>query len=327
MLAISSFPDDDADGTETALNICRLILVATYTWSGLQKINACFATDTYPWLMEPVVKALPASMKWIVPKEGWHAAWTEFAIGVSLLVWPLRLVAVPMVVAMHLLILFCLWGQDWWNTVVWPWNLAMIALNLILYVNTRDVKPWQIVLPRNSLRIFGLLFFADVKPAPLQPATTDVSKPSAVTETKPAPPPSPRVGQLAWDRGFLLGLVVLILFGVMPFFDWHGLWDSYLSAALYSGNTMHCRIIVTDDVLDRLPAKVRLKHTKINYVDINDWSFTELNVPTYPARRVFRKIALSLGSPEEVMLLVEERPDWDTPPNKRKVTRENLGKR
>lgn len=272
MLAALGLARDRAAG----LNACRLVMAATYIWSGIQKVNFTFATDIYPWILEPVLPLLPEGWRGWVAEHGWNAAYLECGLGVCLLVWPLRIVAVPLLVGMHGLILYCLSprGHDW-NTIVWPWNAAMMALNVALFVRTRDVKLRHIV----------------------------------------------------WPRGFLFGRVVLVLFGVMPLFSFFGWWDSYLSAALYSGNTLKARIEVGDAVAKKLPAEVRENHLYGSRVSLSNWSIEELNVPPYPARRVYRAIARRLAaldnSPDAVTLDVEERPDRRT--GERAVTREEIG--
>ena len=42
-----------------AFNTCRLIVAATYFWSGLQKANAGFFEVAYPLLVEPLASWLP----------------------------------------------------------------------------------------------------------------------------------------------------------------------------------------------------------------------------------------------------------------------------
>ena len=49
--------------------------------------------------------------------------------------------------------------------------------------------------------------------------------------------------------------VVLVLFGIMPIFSLWDLWDAYLSAALYSGNTLNASILVPSSVYQTLPAE------------------------------------------------------------------------
>jgi hypothetical protein len=276
MLAALGFSGDaNAERRQAGLNACRLILAATYIWSGLQKYNVMFATETYPWLIKPGLDFLPDRLGAWANEQGWRAACLECGLGIGLLVWPLRLVAVPLLVLMHAGILFCLspWGNDW-NSVVWPWNLAMMALNILLFVDTRKVMPWHI----------------------------------------------------AWPRRFLFARATLLLFGVMPLFNFFGYWDAYLSAALYSNNTLEGNIKVGDTLAEELPPAVRDKYLAWNGADLMEWSMDEMNVPPYPARRVYRGIALRLSrSPGDVTLDISECPDWRT--GKRETTREKLEER
>src|SRR5262245_43791034 len=70
MLAALGLARDRAAG----LNACRLIMAATYIWSGLQKVNFTFATDIYPWILEPVLPLLPEAWRVWVAEQGWNAA-------------------------------------------------------------------------------------------------------------------------------------------------------------------------------------------------------------------------------------------------------------
>jgi hypothetical protein len=78
-------------------------------------------------------------------------------------------------------------------------------------------------------------------------------------------------------RGSIFRAVVLVLFAVMPLFSFFGLWDSYLSASLYSGNTKQAHISVQDG---SLPART----------SISDLSMKEMNVPAYPEERIFKSV-------------------------------------
>jgi hypothetical protein len=111
--------------------------------------------------------------------------------------------------------------------------------------------------------------------------------------------------------------LVLVLFWVMPLFSFLGLWDAYLSAALYSGNTLEAHLIVSEPVRDRLPpeaqAQARLGPDGWE-VDLSTWCSDETNVPAYPARRCFLAVAEQVralaGGPNGVVLVVRERPHW-----------------
>ncbi|MBN9518289.1 hypothetical protein J0H58_07180 [bacterium] len=260
-VAVGTARRGDADSGERALAVCRLVAAATYFWSGFQKLNVGFAAEIFPWVMEPVFRLLPDVPAAWVERFAWGAAGIECALGVGLLVPRLRRAAVAGVVGMHATLLFCLGptGHDW-NSVVWPWNVALATLVVLLFAGTRGVAAADIL----------------------------------------------------WPRGSWLGRVALVLFGVMPALNFVGYWDSYLSACLYSGNTPRARITLGDAAAAALPHEVREKYTSDGVVDLPGWALDELNVPPYPARRVFRGIASRLGDPADVTLVTLDRPHWRT---------------
>lgn len=268
MLAAFAFTKD-----EQPLAACRFIMAATYFWSGVQKFNARFVSETLPWLLTPF---LAPELSKEVASWGWAVSFIEAGIGLGLLIPRTRLVAVFAVLGMHASLLYCLgpFGHNW-NSVVWPWNITMMALAVILFWQTPNVSVRDI----------------------LRPATVH-------------------------------GCVVVLLFGVMPAFNFVGLWDSYLSAALYSGNTVDADILVSEEVYAKAPAPVQ-KHIYWNgehyEVWLQSWSIEEMNVPPYPARRVFRKIARGFcehgQDPSEVILQINEPPHWRT--GKRTQVRED----
>ncbi|MCZ8286703.1 MAG: hypothetical protein O9353_14720, partial [Bacteroidia bacterium] len=61
--------------------------------------------------------------------------------GIGLLVKPLRFVALPLVILMHVFILLMLGpaGKSF-NYVIWPWNIVMILLCLLLYGNIKQER-------------------------------------------------------------------------------------------------------------------------------------------------------------------------------------------
>lgn len=124
-----SWKADDLAGSENTLNICRLIVGATYFYSGLQKLNPNFAELGIKSLLGPAVAAhLPFAHMW-----PWIMGVMEAGIGVTLLTRRLRNVAVICAVLMHVFILFSGIVLMHWNSVVWPWNLTMIAFVVLLF--------------------------------------------------------------------------------------------------------------------------------------------------------------------------------------------------
>jgi len=125
---------------EAALNMCRLILVCIYFFSGLQKINPNFAARVFPLLSGGGgTTASPLQALAIFPP------FVEAAIGLGLLTRRLRKLSVVAATAMHGFILLTIgpFGLNL-NTVVWPWNVAMVVLLFLLFWDT-DFSPRDVI--------------------------------------------------------------------------------------------------------------------------------------------------------------------------------------
>jgi hypothetical protein len=117
---------------EAALNMCRLIVVSIYFYSGLQKINPNFAAHVFPLLTGGGgMSASPFQALAIFPP------FIEAAIGLGLLAKRIRNLSVLAATAMHGFILLSIgpFGLNV-NSVVWPWNVAMVALVFLLFWQT-----------------------------------------------------------------------------------------------------------------------------------------------------------------------------------------------
>lgn len=109
----------------------RFVLACTYLWSGLLKFNPFFPAVALPWLLQPFVQIGPMS-GW-VQVLGPGIALAEAAIGVLLFFPKTAKIAAWAGIVMHIGILLSIGplGHSW-NTVVWPWNLFMIATLAII---------------------------------------------------------------------------------------------------------------------------------------------------------------------------------------------------
>jgi len=219
-------------GASDALNTCRLIVVAIYFWSGLQKANVSFFEVTYPWLVEPLTSRLPDWAGSALLSGAYAVPVVETAIGLGLLTRRFRKFAVIGALSMHAFIMLCVGPLgSAYNTVVWPWNFAMSAFVVILFWRAPD-------------------------------------EPSPLTILGPGRNLSP---------GFALRAAVLVLFAVMPLFNFFGLWDSYLSSSLYSGASKRAYVLEWDG-------------SEWQTTRIADLSEQELNAPAYPEERVFKNV-------------------------------------
>jgi hypothetical protein len=250
-----------AQNNPAALNACRLIVVLTYIWSGLQKLNVNFIRETWPdmaapWLrLLPVLKKLPLWSILIIPL-------LEILIGVGLITRKYRSVTVLFAAATHIFVLVLL-VYSGENTVVWPWNIAMVLFATVLFWQEKETGPRRILATKS-------FFHA----------------------------------------------LVLLLFGILPVFSFFDLWDSYLSAALYSGNARQAVVLVSPRILDRLPAAIHphiWQNSQPFFLDINRWAYDELNVPAYPEPRIYRSVAEQIcrygANSPDIKLMIRAKPD------------------
>ena len=127
----------------TSLAACRFALVVVYLWGGIQKCNARFFEKVPGWFVSPAANwHLPAfamdALRWAAAS----APFLEIAIAVALWFTMSRRPALIAIIVMHLFALLFLGplGHNY-NWVVWPWNLAMIALAVALFPTAAKPKP------------------------------------------------------------------------------------------------------------------------------------------------------------------------------------------
>jgi hypothetical protein len=150
---------------ESALDACRLVLVAIYFWTGVHKMNDSFLASLFPWIVSPLQTFGLAAR---IQGAGILIPYAEMAMGVSLLFWRTRRTGVIAIVATHLFLLAMLgpWALGW-NRVVWPWNLIMMALAPCLFWHT-DSSVKNILIPGSTgIRLILFTFVIILPPLSL----------------------------------------------------------------------------------------------------------------------------------------------------------------
>jgi uncharacterized membrane protein YphA (DoxX/SURF4 family) len=157
ILSFFNYRCDDTTQQKSILAIFRLMIAAVYFWSGLQKLNPLFLSDTFPWLMEPFGVSKIESFIFL----GKSIPIIESVAGILLLINDTKKAAVIVITLMHLFILFIIgpWGHNY-NPVVWSWNLAMIAYCFVLYFNEYKFTAEQVrtAFRYNSIKLVFVLF-------------------------------------------------------------------------------------------------------------------------------------------------------------------------
>jgi hypothetical protein len=273
----------------TAFAACRWSLTVVYLWSGIQKCNARFFQVTPAWFISPAEKwHLPAAfidgLRWTVVAT----PFLEIAIGLALWSSHWRRPAIIAVVGLHLGALLFLGplGHNY-NWVVWPWNLAMIALVGALFL-TGKVKP------------------NGPAPAAARPPSAQTARHKKLKMAAQASPNATPAGPCLTEtfaviRRSWFALAVLIPFSLLPILSYSGWWDSYFSFALYSENSAAVNIFVTKAFGDRLPPAMRRhvhafpqrhdpQHQAPYYFAFEAWGYEVMHVPPLSEPRNFRAI-------------------------------------
>lgn len=119
------------------------------------------------------------------------------------------------------------------------------------------------------------------------------------------------------SRSGWVGPLLFTLCGLMPALHLVDLWDTFLSASLYSGRRWDAAVRLTPAAAQAMPKEVMAYSMKVQdgyTLHLPAWCMSELNVPLYPEPRAFRAVARELvaraGHPAGVRLLAETPPGW-----------------
>ena len=300
MLLLSLFPAPSA----TAAN--RLIIATVYFWGGIQKLNARFFEVTPQWFVAPANNwHLPTTAIDLLKLSVQSAPFVEIAIATLLWCPKLRRVALVLTVLTHTFALIFLGplGHNY-NWVVWPWNLAMIALVFGLFSGGKLFEPTTT---------------PAISPNKLKPdSRTKQSRHSNTTQ------PSDRsflqtLRELQRSRPALLLVAAIAL---LPILSYSGRWDSYFSFSLYSENLAVANIFVTENFRDNLPSNLKRHAQKFSQAydpqhqgpltfSFTAWGYEEMHVPPISEPRNFENVYRALlpyaKSPADLRMIIGPR--------------------
>tara|TARA_R110000868_G_scaffold37111_1_gene131265 strand:+ start:3520 stop:4683 length:1164 start_codon:yes stop_codon:yes gene_type:complete len=146
---------------QVRLNTLRLILALIYIWSGIQKINYTFLTDTYPWLVEPLTDLFSDTINTTITSTSFLAPLIEISAGIGLFFRKTQRFSAIILVVMHFFIL-CMIGPFGHNSnfVVWPWNITFSILLILLFIKENKISIFDSFKKRiYTYQIFILILF------------------------------------------------------------------------------------------------------------------------------------------------------------------------
>jgi hypothetical protein len=127
MLLVLSLAHNQQHSRNVTISLVQLLVAALYFWSGAQKLNYSFHQEVLPQLLG----GIKTDQRTLLAL-GIIIALIEMGIGLGLLVKRPRRLSLWFAIAMHILIPSLLVALRI-NSIVWPWNLSMIAVLLILF--------------------------------------------------------------------------------------------------------------------------------------------------------------------------------------------------
>lgn len=147
LLALSSNKPDDETRQQLVLSLLRYLVIALYIWSGIHKINPEYYGYTHEYIVSPFKSITPESWESFWSLSGYIVPYLEVLLGLLLLNIKTRKSGVVGLVVMHLFILTSLgpFGNNW-NIVVWPWNIGMSIIVLLLFYNSSWKPSFKLLL-------------------------------------------------------------------------------------------------------------------------------------------------------------------------------------
>jgi len=121
------------------LRYLQLVMIFMYFWSGVQKLNPNFPETTFAAILEHLFSIKDAELRASVQSLGYAVPIIEIATSILLIIPRTRNAGVWIAASTHLLILLYLSPlgvND--NTIVYPWNIALIASVVLLFYGTNN---------------------------------------------------------------------------------------------------------------------------------------------------------------------------------------------
>jgi hypothetical protein len=94
----------------------------------------------------------------------------------------------------------------------------------------------------------------------------------------------------------LILIIVIMFWGVIPWSNKLGYWDDFLSSEYYGGHGLYCYIDIAKEKVPKALSPYFIKSSLAQNPDssllsVQNWSYGELNVPSYPSARFYKKMA------------------------------------
>ena len=132
---------------KSAVQALRLVLMSSYLWSGLQKMNVTFFLNLFPWFVSAFLPGAE-EMKW-VRSIGVIVPPIEAMVALLLLSPRWRRLGMWGAIGLHAFIFACVGplGHSV-NENVWPWNVTLVVLVWALFRSDEETTPLEFLRPK-----------------------------------------------------------------------------------------------------------------------------------------------------------------------------------
>jgi hypothetical protein len=156
----------DEPNNYTAIFISLQLLVSLiYIFSGIQKMNSTFVPNTFSLIVHNFDAILSTRQLNMLVKFGYAVPFIEVCFGVFLLIKPIRFIIVPIVILMHVLLLITIApSNNDYHYMIWPWNVMMIVLVLLLFAKVNKERFFDISFLFKSFSFFIVIVFMLICP-------------------------------------------------------------------------------------------------------------------------------------------------------------------
>ncbi|MCZ6675107.1 MAG: hypothetical protein O7C75_19410 [Verrucomicrobia bacterium] len=120
----------------SVLGLQQLLIALVYIWGGIHKCQPGWISVWENSLIAPILDGLEnEGLKSFLGSTGYLIPLVEIVMAIGLLFRPTRLIAILAVISTHITILILLGPVKGYisNSVVWPWNMVMIGMVVVLY--------------------------------------------------------------------------------------------------------------------------------------------------------------------------------------------------
>lgn len=137
LFLFSAFVSKGSFTAPNILNVARIIVGGIYFWSGIQKLNYRFFTEVFPWFTEHLWSPFGLTGAYAIVFIGLFVPFIEAFFALGLYTKRFRKISIIGSIMMLILVLSSIgpFGHSW-NSSVWPWNIAIFSMVIILFFGT-----------------------------------------------------------------------------------------------------------------------------------------------------------------------------------------------